>query len=299
MFADKLKSVFESGVESGAVVFFPSESHQDKVNGVNYLYTVARALNKKPTSADQEKTHKPSPWYPLPEKELVVEEDFEKDYRVVLNKFAVVPRHFLLVTKEEVPQTSPLSPEDLAAAFKLLREANKSGSRHIGFYNSGRNSGASVPHKHIQFMALPEEYTPYPDELLAKNPDYKELQRPFSETRVPFANFIVPVPPEPTADDLGLRYATIMSRVLTILRDADSADKSHNIVFTEEWIIAVPRSAEAADGRSLNSTSTIGLLLAKSDEDLEYYRTTGPDNVLSMIGFPAIDVEKKEGEYEY
>lgn len=39
-----------------------------------------------------------------------------------LNKFCVTPRHFLLVTKDFVPQTSPLTPPELTATYSILKQ---------------------------------------------------------------------------------------------------------------------------------------------------------------------------------
>jgi ATP adenylyltransferase len=61
---------------------------------------------------------------------------------VQLNKFCVTPRHFLLVTKEFVKQTTPLSPAELYASWSILRQLG-SREKHLAFLNCGVNSGAS------------------------------------------------------------------------------------------------------------------------------------------------------------
>lgn len=63
-----------------------------------------------------------------------------------LNKFCVTPRHFLLVTKEFKPQTSPLTPLELIAAYTILKQLGAR-EKHLAFFNSGELSGASQPHK--------------------------------------------------------------------------------------------------------------------------------------------------------
>lgn len=59
-----------------------------------------------------------------------------------LNKFCVTPRHFLLVTKEFVPQGSPLTPNQLLAAFLILRQLGAR-EKFLAFFNCGPDSGAS------------------------------------------------------------------------------------------------------------------------------------------------------------
>lgn len=63
-----------------------------------------------------------------------------------LNKFCVTPRHFLLVTKDFKPQTSPLSPLELIAAWQIVKQLGAR-EKHLAFFNSGELSGASQPHK--------------------------------------------------------------------------------------------------------------------------------------------------------
>ncbi|KAA8915097.1 hypothetical protein TRICI_002756 [Trichomonascus ciferrii] len=302
-FGRTLERTFESARECGSLTFTPSESIVEKVDGIEYMYTLAPALQKKPTATRDHKPQlRPSPWDP-PEPELVVEKSFADRYMVVLNKFAVVPRHFLLVTKAVEPQSGPLSPPDLAAAMRLLREADAdTGKRHLGFYNAGVNSGASIAHRHVQFIELPTGFTPFVDELVRLNPEYKETQRPLSDTRAPFAHFVVPL----TADDvdeegLGARFSAVLARVLTVLREqgVPSDETSYNFVFTQDWMMGVPRRVESVEGRGINAVGTVGLLLAKSQADLDFYRSKGPQNVVAAVGFPPVDISQDEGEYDY
>ena len=54
------------------------------------------------------------------------------------------------VTKEYEPQTDLLNAGDFEAASRVTQEIDG-----LLFYNSGKNSGASQPHKHLQFVPLP------------------------------------------------------------------------------------------------------------------------------------------------
>lgn len=154
----------------------------------------------------------------------------------------------------------------------------------------------------MQFIELAPDFKPFVDELVKLNPDYKETQRPLSDTRAPFAHFIVPINgKENSADELGFKFSTIMARVLTVLREKDipMSEASYNFVFTQNWMMGVPRRTESVEGRGINAVGTIGLLLAKSQEDLDFYRSKGPQNVVAEVGFPPVDITKDEGEYDY
>lgn len=68
-------------------------------------------------------------------------------HALVLNRFPVIPRHCVLVTRRFEAQEAPLSSDDLAALWSCVRRL-----RGFGFYNAGRDAGASQPRKHLQFV---------------------------------------------------------------------------------------------------------------------------------------------------
>ena len=80
----------------------------------------------------------------------------------MLNKFPVIPNHFILATKENKRQTHVLEQDDLEATYACLKaweEGVPSGTgtgrgRLFAFFNSGDYSGASQPHRHLQFLPV-------------------------------------------------------------------------------------------------------------------------------------------------
>ena len=75
-------------------------------------------------------------------------------HNLVLNKFPIIPDHFILATKDFKEQTDLLEEEDLKAAYDCLDSYRKNGEELFGFFNSGEHSGASQPHRHIQFLPV-------------------------------------------------------------------------------------------------------------------------------------------------
>jgi len=78
---------------------------------------------------------------------------------LVLNKFPIIAGHFILATKDYKEQTDDLEELDLEATFACLRlweEGNGSSrsTKLFAFFNSGEHSGASQPHRHIQFLPM-------------------------------------------------------------------------------------------------------------------------------------------------
>lgn len=87
---------------------------------------------------------------------------------LVLNKFAIVPEHFLLITRHFKPQTHLLEADDLDATYACIRAYHNYGDvKNIGsqgvveegrelfaFFNCGEHSGASQPHRHLQLLPV-------------------------------------------------------------------------------------------------------------------------------------------------
>lgn len=296
-----VQSRFAEAVKNGSLIYTQTKQIPTKFNGVDVIYTLAPALDKKPTKDDVDAKNdgtpnSTSPWLP-PEDDLVIEK--QENYTVVLNKFALAKYHFLLVTNDFERQSAPLSPRDLKAAFDVLRRANKeSGKRHIGFYNSGSNSGASIPHRHIQFMTLPDSFTPFPDQT----PPSPKENAPASDPRVPFSHFITHMKSTDDEEDLAQSYMVTLSRVITMC-GRHGSPLSYNLVFTEEWIMATPRSQEKTNGISINSLGTIGLILTKNDDQLSYVQEKGLE-IIKDLGFendpePEGAAETNDGYIKY
>ena len=83
-------------------------------------------------------------------------------HRLVLNKFAISQDHSILATAAFRPQTHLLDAADLAAAYACIeayhehrqQATSTAGEDLFVFYNSGRHSGASQPHRHLQLLPV-------------------------------------------------------------------------------------------------------------------------------------------------
>lgn len=78
----------------------------------------------------------------------------------MLNKFPIIAEHFILATKTNKQQTHVLEQDDLEATYACLKawgEGAAEGSKQkrlFAFFNSGDHSGASQPHRHLQFLPV-------------------------------------------------------------------------------------------------------------------------------------------------
>ncbi|KAG5969443.1 hypothetical protein E4U58_001445 [Claviceps cyperi] len=88
--------------------------------------------------------------------------DLGDSHYLVLNKFAVVSGHFILATRAFRPQNHVLEETDLEATMACikaygpgqLKEAGHERDGLFAFFNSGEHSGASQPHRHLQFLPV-------------------------------------------------------------------------------------------------------------------------------------------------
>lgn len=275
-------------------------------NGKEYEYqlTLLDTLKHKP-----EKGNKDDNPFLKPEPELTILDNFgpNKEFKIIFNKFPVVPKHFMLVTKEFKSQDTPLSPDELIATYSILstlKKQDKSGLNWFAFYNCGPNSGASQPHKHIQFMTLPNGYTPS-GEILANTsspfiPNDKE--EPLQDPDLPYAHFLARLPDNENdleGDDLTMYFVSLLQRALTVLKENEQDHISYNFCLTTKYMMLVPRSNGLyKNSLGINSCGAMGLFLCKSQELLDLIKHDGPENLLSEVGFPNTAGQPTD-EYHY
>ncbi len=111
------------------------------------------ALGNKPRSNKSAASKSIDPFEYPPAKGLFIT-DVSPNHYLVLNKFPVIPDHFIIATSNFKEQTHLLEEEDLGAAYECLSAYQEDGQELFGFFNSGEHSGASQPHRHIQFLPV-------------------------------------------------------------------------------------------------------------------------------------------------
>lgn len=127
-------------------------------------------LSRKPTGeqtgidqrANDKRTQKSTKFDPFenPALELLVAQvpRGQHTHHLVLNKYPVIPQHFILATKEYKGQAELLEEDDLSITYQCLKQWSDDGSnqRLFAFFNSGAHSGASQDHRHVQFLNIGE-----------------------------------------------------------------------------------------------------------------------------------------------
>ncbi|KAJ0421099.1 HIT-like domain-containing protein [Aspergillus carlsbadensis] len=323
---------FTAAKDAGHLIFSQTHLAILHTGGIPFQLRYCPALANKPTGKpkpDEARTGKRFDPFENPSPELLIAHIPKENptHFLVLNKFPVIPNHFILATKDWQEQTDILEKEDLAAAYacvKAWKEENQTSStgprRLFAFFNSGEDSGASQPHRHLQF--LPIEAISEDDKSRSWRPLIDAVSsRPASSdsefrqiTAIPVANFALPLPSDPSAESLHRIYSTLYKAAAVaagVPRSAAQATSgpaviSYNLAMTESTMIICPRKSTSAhisvDDATrkdvaeagiveLNGTVLAGTLMVKAEAEWDELRRT-PDSlarVLEAIGYPHPD----------
>ncbi|KZV73262.1 ATP adenylyltransferase [Peniophora sp. CONT] len=310
-----IPAAFDAAKASGDLLFFDSEIRHHTDCDLNFRLTLCPALLHKPTpssteSAKEEK--KKDPFAPPYVEKLHVGEltdEVEGDeYVVLLNKYSVVPHHFLLCTKDFQSQNAPLNPSDLVQAYALLLAANKAGQNYFAFYNCGKDSGASQAHKHVQFIPADEDGPPI--EELASTHDIDKEDKAFALPSLPFAHHIrrLELSPRSSHDAMDRvltgAYVSLLDLVISTIRaapDHPGGTPSYNVVLTRRHLILVPRSKEngvlskTGEELSINALGFAGMLLVKCEEEMNAVIEEGPAKILASVACKSVHEEQVKG----
>ncbi|KAL9711562.1 bifunctional AP-4-A phosphorylase/ADP sulfurylase [Leucoagaricus gongylophorus] len=308
----KIPNQYRKAKESGDLYFFPSTvvRHREPDTDIEFQISVCPALKNKPkplpSQAPEEKLS--DPFDPPYNENLYIgelkDDRYGEEYVVLLNKFSVVPNHFLLVSKEYDSQSSPLLPSDLVLIYKLLISAREVGRKSFAFYNCGNFSGASQPHKHIQFIPIGVTEAGPPIERLARSINLETPTRPFTISRLPYANHIIRLPPDLQYQEgnniervLTDAFLSLLDLVVSTIRhapDYPAGKPSYNVIITLEHMHLIPRRCEnfvipeSEDVISINALGFAGMLLVKTDEELEKVKSHGIGLILHEVGLESV-----------
>ncbi|KAK2758670.1 bifunctional AP-4-A phosphorylase/ADP sulfurylase [Arachnomyces sp. PD_36] len=326
---------FATAKESGALLFSQTQVTTIRAANIPFQLRYCPALAKKPiVKALDERPPPPKPDpFQDPSPDLLVAEIPQPSptHLLVLNKFPVIPNHFILATKAFKPQTGFLEKDDLMVSFSCLKAweteaAQKDGSKRLfAFFNSGEHSGASQPHRHLQFLPVedmmqeadPQSWRPLIDELpsasVTGNADYESLPG------LPISHFYMSLPPDPSPEKLHEIYLSLYEASAKVVgnftgtrrNNVESETRftggptsiSYNLAMTTSTMMICPRRSECAmlslnpETRtdttdsglvSINGTILAGTLMVKAEAEWNELRDSsiGLDNILKSVGFP-------------
>ena len=226
-----------------------------------------------------------NPFLP-PEPELLVA-DISATHRVVLNKFNVIDRHLLIVTRRFEEQETLLDRHDFAALAACMAPLGG-----LGFYNGGVEAGASQRHKHLQLVPLPLGGADLPVPIA---PLFEAVRGVPGVCRVPALPFLHAfswiegeafAETADTVEQLHRLYHDMLdaSGLLGVAAGGRIRQSApYNLLLSRDWMLLVPRSRECFDGISVNALGFAGSLFVRNDEQLQAVRRAGPMAVLQAV----------------
>ncbi|GAB0135789.1 hypothetical protein EsDP_00004114 [Epichloe bromicola] len=322
-----VKTAFAKARADGELHYFPTQVTVLSVGSVPFQLRFAPALANKPKGPpppppddDPSRRQKPVDPFAHPAPSLFVT-DLGPSHYLVLNKFAVVPGHFILATRAFKEQAHVLDESDLESTLSCIEAFERARARARGnakgddddgllfaFFNSGEHSGASQPHRHVQLLPVDgmrdglEPGSAW--SVLADGPGLDEA---------PFAVFA-------EAIRLGMPASELHGIYLRLYREACRAVEargrsgngsaveeedapadgpaliSYNMALTRNRLVICPRLAQGGpvygeDGRevgtlALNGTLLAGTALVKNEQEWDALRKNSGAlvDVLKRIG---------------
>ncbi|RMZ53431.1 hypothetical protein APUTEX25_004919 [Auxenochlorella protothecoides] len=284
---------YDQAQGSGAASTTPTEVQRvrDGDTGVEFIVQVAANLQHKARSSSATlSVGRPPPHNPfLPYEEALWVRHLSPTHTLLLNKFNVVPRHVLVVTREFAPQSGLLAEADLAATWEVLQAAPSPGA--LAFFNSGPDAGASQPHRHFQVVPLPLVPGTGPGPPMA-GPVLRALGDGPGEARpmptLPFRSWAARLGPGTNPPALHRLYLDLLAGG-GVREGTDGLTPDHNLVLTTDYLHLAVRRRERAGPVACNALGFAGTFFVKSREALEHVRREGPMAVLAAVGVPWAD----------
>lgn len=254
-------------------------------NQISFLIRIVENLERKDQEKKKQKEKQShisfNPFLPY-EQDLFIE-NIGNNHVVILNKFNVFAHHLLIVTREFEAQESSLNFHDFSALWTVLSQING-----FAFYNSGKLSGASQPHKHVQLVPYPLaqkiETIPINDLVLS----YKNTQKTIILKEFPYEHsieFFEDIENK-SMEELGEITVEKYQRIfksLNIKIDDKKPSKNYNLLMTKDWIMIIPRSQEKFSSISINSLGFAGAFLVKNEEQLKLIKNSNLLEILSQV----------------
>ncbi|KIV89786.1 hypothetical protein, variant [Exophiala mesophila] len=239
-------------------------------------------------------------------------------HTLVLNKFPVIKRHFIIATREYKPQTGVLEMDDLSLTHACLRAWGQDSHTPadqglFAFFNSGEHSGASQPHRHLQFL-------PVRDMVEQEQADFRLLVHRmtvpahpnlplYQDPAFPILHFSTPLERDISPEDLHAKYVLLLKAALSASRspgqpfnDQISVESegstvfSYNLALTTDRMAICPRKQEAFQipfagpdsSVALNGTILAGTLMVKEKAEWDALRTDPSilDRLVAEVGYP-------------
>jgi ATP adenylyltransferase len=281
--------VTEEAMGLGALMPIATEQRWIEEGGVRFLVRVVSSLARKhrerPERSGTPVTTEDSVDPFLPYDPALFVTDVSDTHVCLLNKFNVIDRHLLIVTRAFEVQETLLTAADFEALSACMAEIDG-----LGFYNGGAAAGASQAHKHLQLVPLPMAdggpSVPIETLFVAAESDRTVTRVPGLAFQHAFAWLDAAMFRDPAgaADAMLGRYHALLDAA-GLDTDGGEVHQSapYNLLLTRTWMLLVPRSRECFETISVNALGFAGSLFVRDARQLQTIEHHGPMNVLRRV----------------
>lgn len=278
--AQSVEAAARRARESGALVPFQVAGERVDDDVLPWRIEWASSLRDKDQAAVPRPGTKPGAFNPfLPYDPALHVADLGERHVLLLNKFPVLDRHVLIVTRAFAEQQGRLEASDFDALAHAMSDIPG-----LAFFNGGVTAGASIRHRHLQIAPFASPVTD------AVAPGIPRDGAAHTSPDLPFRHAFLRFQenwPEPFAE-AGRRLADAYDRCLAhcgIGTTSDGLLMPYNLLATREWLFVVPRRAECwEDGTervSLNAMSFAGSVFVRDPSLIPRVRAAG---LLPLLG---------------
>lgn len=264
----------------GALHALPTTMEVVEQDGIAFQVRILESLARKATAAAARPNANPF----LPYDPDLFVAPISPTHIALLNKFNVVERHLLIVTRAFEDQRCQLTQKDCEAMLIALTEIDG-----LAFYNAGREAGASQSHKHLQLVPF-DAIGPLPIEPLFR---FAHSENQVGTVpRLTFRHAYAPMDPDWTNPEKvsGASFHACYRQLLhAVGLTVEAAPGSHapaapyNLLVTRKWALLVPRSQECVEDISINALGFAGAFLVNDRRRFEALRRIGPLTALQQV----------------
>ena len=275
----KAATITQQAIRDGALQSLNTSKTQISEATLSFHIRVLEHLSQKTIPATPS-TQPTSPF--LVHDDALFVTNIGEKHKCLLNKFNVLEKHLLLVTRAFEEQTTALNLDDFVALHRCMSDAPV-----LAFYNRGKTAGASQTHKHLQLIKCPlqaEQLIPFTPQLQTLNDEV-----PRSLTTLPFRHAALALPKDlfqsdrKHTNDAGIQLQHLYDRLrmtLNIEKHGEEITTPYNLLLTQDWMLMVPRTQESFMGISLNALAFCGSILVKDEEQAQEIINAGLTNSL-------------------
>ena len=285
----RIVTATQHAIDVGALLPIPTDHIFIEDSGMRFFVRVLANLQRKDEARKKQDSaaqagKSANPFLP-PEQDLVVA-DITDTHLAILNKFNVVEHHLLVITRHYEDQDTLLTQGDFEALWLCMAEYPG-----LGFYNGGREAGASQQHKHLQIVPVPlaPEGPAIPLEPLLPETKAHELSTiprfPFLHSFVRLHRERFPSPLDAARETFELYGVMLRSLGLNSPEPSRLAIQSvpYCFLMTREWMLLVPRETEFFKSISFNSLAFAGSLFVRNEDQLARLKSYGPMRALRQV----------------